>query len=58
MIDKINIEEIFAQNVFTLDTMRKWVTEDEVLLGEYEIDGRKIIIEYSSGLKQKQQKLP
>ena len=28
MIDKINIEEIFAQNVFTLDTMRKWVSEE------------------------------
>lgn len=25
MTDKINIEEIFAQNVFTLDTMKKWV---------------------------------
>ena len=28
MTDKINIEEIFAQNVFTLDTMRKWVSEE------------------------------
>ncbi len=34
MTDIINIEEIFAQNVFTLDTMKKWVpTEayDEVI---------------------------
>ena len=28
MTDKINIEEIFAQNVFTLDTMKKWVSEE------------------------------
>ena len=28
MTDRINIEEIFAQNVFTLDTMRKWVSEE------------------------------
>ncbi len=28
MTDIINIEEIFAQNVFTLDTMRKWVSEE------------------------------
>ncbi len=28
MTDKINIEEIFAQNVFTLDTMKKWVSAE------------------------------
>ena len=34
MTDIINIEEIFAQNVFTLDTMKKWVSAeayDEVI---------------------------
>ena len=34
MTDIINIEEIFAQNVFTLDTMKKWVPAeayDEVI---------------------------
>ena len=34
MTDMINIEEIFAQNVFTLDTMKKWVPQeayDEVI---------------------------
>ncbi len=28
MTDKINIEEIFAKNVFTLDTMQKWISQE------------------------------